>query len=508
MSVITLVMTLNPEQEEVITNLATVYSRLTHTFDPDEVPISQYFTANQNHVIEYGKMLDEIRGMLLTDSALSGINEHDRLEAFHKEVDDIVIKAHMNEKANPKPWTFKFFKAWWALQKLGKDVPLEHQARVSVCEELENSRQVSPERINKALDEVRTSYISVFKKKRDEYLPNEFVEIGENVNGPKPKLFTTHHIIPSVDLRNFFSKYFENRKELGMQLVRRGIYDWYMIEEHNKRKSIIFNYRNLFLQQTKPGTPGYTKLENNEEYKKFIDRICIVPLGLSFRGPRFRIDDPDKEFETTCEIIVGEEYKTKLMVLHKEILDFKEYCQPSGRTKKNYVPPTAIEKDIKGTKIYNRIFSIYLDGGKIFYHYNPNHWIHIENDIWKMGINENKWFFINGEWTIKSLAQQRDAVLQNLNIDNVDLVMLPYGLLPDVGSSVYDTLRYELKRRRRHHVSNITADFDDSSIEESCKLTTSTPPPEKHERSFLCVKHPWFGLLPPIFLYCRFAGYY
>jgi hypothetical protein len=495
-------MTLNPEQKKVITNLATVYSRLTQTFDPDEVPISQYFTTeNQNYVIEYGKMLEEIRGMLLTESALSGINEHDRLEAFHKEVDDIVIKARMNEKNNLKPWTFKFFKAWWTLQKLGKDTPLEHTARVSICEELENSKQISPERINKALDEVRASYISVFKKKRDEYLPKEFIKLGENVNGQKPKSFTTHHIIPSVDLRNFFGKYFENRKELGMQLVRKGVYDWYMIEEHNKRKSMIFNYRNLFLQQTNPETPRYTKLENNEEYKKFIDRICIVPLGLSFRGPTFRSDDPDKKFETTCEIIVGEEYKTKLMVLHKEILDFIEYCQPSGRTKKKYVPPTVIEKDIMGTKIYNRIFSIHLDGGKMFYHYNPNNWIHVENDIWKMGVNENRWFFINGEWTIKLLAQQRDT--ENLNIDFV-----PYALLPNLGSPVYDALRYDLKRRRRHHLSNITnIDFKDSSIEEFCKLTTATEksPPE---RSFWCVKHPWFGLLPPIFLYCRLSGYY
>ncbi|MGL5962691.1 MAG: hypothetical protein ACRCZ0_12185 [Cetobacterium sp.] len=150
-------------------------------------------------------------------------------------------------------------------------------------------------------------------------------------------------------------------------MVNKGIYDWYMVDEHNDRKGMIMNYKNIFsLVENDPRK--LPNLQKDDGYKKFISKIATTPLGLSFRGPigTERFQDPKAQFEHKCKIIVGKEYFEKVKKLYEEIQEF------NNENKNNLTPQ---EIDEKASKIYDRIFTIHLDGGKEFFHYNPNHWI-------------------------------------------------------------------------------------------------------------------------------------
>ena len=531
---------LTSEQQTHITFYATAHARLTHTFDPAEVNLERYFETNKEQIEEYSNILNEIYSKISHNTVFEGINQHDRFDIFYKEVDDIVNKEFKNNKGRGKPWTFILFKAWWLFAKLkfGKSVPNDHVLRDILCREHTNSNQMPEDKIKEALKKVQTLDV---KNKRNEYLPEEYVKLNQKVDGPRPKEYATHHIIPAADLKKFFEIYYANRKMLGSELVKKGIYDWYMIEEHNKRKGMIMNYRNVFLQQINPETPTYTKLEIDEEFKKFINRIHMTPLGLSFRGPSTveREIDPGHDFEKDCEIIIGKEYFQKVKKLYEEIQEFNDRCKPKQRSKK-YVAPTSAEIEERGTKIYNRIFSIYLDGGKEFFHYNPNHWIWLE-DIkkWKIGLNPSQWVLtkadssVNAEWMLKHFVQVEDArniytrVVGGLNpgpsysIINPDptggalqahaaLASLMSGLriqeeahvaFNEDASKSQGPSGGEL-RKKRTTISNIVNNLTD--VEGICRkedFTTTVKP-----NGFWC--SPFYLRINPMnYIYCKFSGH-
>jgi hypothetical protein len=405
------------------------------------------------------------------------------------------------------------------------------------------------DKIKEALKKVQT--LSAVKNKRDGYLPEEYVKLNQKVDGPHPKKFVTHHIIPAADLKKFFEIYYANRKMLGSELIKKGIYDWYMIEEHNKRKGMIMNYRNVFLQQINPETPTYTKLEIDEEFKKFINRIHMTPLGLSFRGPSTieREIDPGHDFEKDCEIIIGKEYFQKVKKLYEEIQEFNDRCKPKQRSNK-YVAPISAEIEERGTKIYNRIFSIYLDGGKEFFHYNPNHWIWLDDlKKWKIGLNPSQWVLTkadspNSEWMLKHLVQVEDArniytrVVGGISpgpsysIINPDaaLASLMSGLriqeethvaFNEGASNSQKLSGGELRKKRT--ISNIVNNLAD--VEEICRkddtlraapfgrITTTTvkpapkaPATQSVANGFWC--SPFYLRLNPMnYIYCKFSGH-
>jgi hypothetical protein len=551
---------LTSEQQTHITFYATAHARLTHTFDPAEVHLEQYFETNKEQIEEYSNILNEIYSKISHNTVFEKISQHDRFEIFYKEVDDIVNKEFKNNKGQGKPWTFTLFKAWWVFAKLkfGKSVPNDHVLRDILCREHTNSNQMPEDKIKEALKKVQT--LSAVKNKRDGYLPEDFVKLNQKVDGPHPKKFVTHHIIPAADLKKFFEIYYANRKMLGSELIKKGIYDWYMIEEHNKRKGMIMNYRNVFLQQINPETPTYTKLEIDEEFKKFINRIHMTPLGLSFRGPSTieREIDPGHDFEKDCEIIIGKEYFQKVKKLYEEIQQFNDRCKPKQRSNK-YVAPTSAEIEERGTKIYNRIFSIYLDGGKEFFHYNPNHWIWLDDlKKWKIGLNSSQWVLtkadsaqraapggsVNAEWMLKHLVQVEDArniytrVVGGISpgpsysIINPDaaLASLMSGLriqeethvaFNEGASNSQKPSGGELRKKRTPSgpgpqglISNIVNNLAD--VEEICRkddITTTTVKPAPSAQATQSVANgfwcsPFYLRLNPMnYIYCKISGH-
>jgi hypothetical protein len=545
---------LTSEQQQFITYYADAYARLTCTFDPAEVPLEQYFETNRKEIEEYTNIKNSIHEKLRFNSKLP-YSEHDTFKIFDTEVKKIVAKEFKN---NPtaKPQTFKLFKTWWAIRlingperDLGKNIPDDHVLRGVYCLEFQNNNQIPEKQIKEALTIVRSSYFKKdLKNKRDgEYLPDKYVQYGEAVErngGKRPTTYATHHIIPAANLITFFNIYYKNKRLLGNELVNKGIYDWYMVDEHNDRKSMIMNYKNLFsLVQDNPA--GLPNLQKDDAYKKFISKIAITPLGLSFRGPIGikRFQDPGSKFEDKCEIIVGKEYFKKVKKLYEQIQEFNN---------ENKVNLTPEEIDEKASKIYDRIFNIHLDGGKEFFHYNPNHWIWVENKQksgWDIGLNPSQWVLIksnslvNAEWRLKQFAQVSYCEAAEAEISNVanmyvmargrqnvdpsqepDVVIVPLDANragpsrqnvdpmgvqdPDVAfAGLVDRLtlrdRYNVhgSEFRKKRTSNFIESFTES-LEAMCSKETTTT---EKSKEFWC--SPFYLRINPMnYIYCKLTG--
>lgn len=543
---------LTSEQQQFITYYADAYARLTYTFDPAEVPLEQYFETNRKEIEEYTNIKNSIHEKLRFNSKLP-YSEHDKFKIFETEVKKIIAKEFKNNPA-AKPQTFKLFKTWWAIKlmngpkgDLGKNIPDNHVLRDIYCRELQNNKQIPEEQIKEALTIVRTSYSKKdLKNKRDgEYLPDKYVQYGEKVverNGCKsPTTYATHHIIPAANLITFFNIYYKNKRLLSNELVNKGIYDWYMVDEHNDRKGMIMNYKNLFsIVQDNPA--GLPNLQKDDAYKKFISKIAITPLGLSFRGPigTERFKDPKSNFEHKCEIIVGKEYFEKVKKLYEQIQEF------NNENKNNLTPQ---EIDEKASKIYNRIFTIYLDGGKEFFHYNPNHWIWLaDRKEWDIGLNPSQWILtksdnlVNAEWRLKQFAQvsyreAAEAEISNIanmyarargrqNIDKPNVVIVPLDANragpsrqnfdptevqdPDIAfAELVDRLniqdRYNVhgSEFRKKRTSNFIESFTESLDAMCPKETTTTEKPT----GFWCSSF-YLRLNPMMYLPCRLSGHH
>lgn len=491
---------ISSEQHQFINYYANIYARLTYTFDPAEVPLEQYYNNNLKELQDYATIMKEIRREIDVAPGLSNFDEAKRFKIFFKEVDQIVQNEFKNNKHFQKPWTFKFFKAWYTLKRVSDShfkIPENHPDKNAFCKELKISKQISEIQLKEALNTVKISYPSIvdIRKGRDDYLPNEFLKIGEqkpaNVNN-WPEKFSTHHIIPASRLKDFFDIYFTNRQLLSDELHEKGFFDWYMIEEHNKRKLMIITYRDLFLQQTDPSTPGFTQLERDKEFKQFINRLHTTPIGLAFRGPSARSDDPNKKFEEKCEIIVGSAYFAKLKQLDEDIKNYIEKCEPKQRKGKKYIPLTPLEKVNIGDHLYNHMMSIYIEGGQILFHYNPNYWIFntLQNN-WEIGVNPNNWRFNNGEWLIKNFIQE-DAfagLLDGLNIDDR-----------------YSYTRNEFRKKRNNSpfLNYSISDYEDIYNEKLCMEIPTTTTIKSN--GFWCSSF-YLRINPMQYFYCKLTGH-
>ena len=533
---------LTSEQQQFITYYADAYARLTCTFDPAEVPLEQYFETNKKEIEEYTEIKNSIHEKLRSVLLLHNydhISEHDKFKIFETEVKKIIDKEFKN-KPTVKPQTFKLFKTWWALKlmngperDLGKNIPNDHVLRDIYCREFQNNKQIPEEQIKEALTIVRSSYPTVLKKKRDKYLPEQYYKYGETViggnDGRSPTKFVTHHIIPAADLVHFFDIYYENKRLLGNELVNKGIYDWYMVGEHNDRKGMIMNYKNIY-SLAKESLPN---LQKDDTYKQLIRKIAMTPLGLAFRGPAERFEDPKAKIEDKCAIIVGKDYFEKVKKLYEQIQEF------NNENKDNLTPE---EIDEKASKIYNRIFNIHLDGGKEFFHYNPNHWIWLEKQKkWDIGLNPSQWVLtksdslINAEWRLKQFVQvsYREAAAaeisnvaslyamargrQHATLQEPDVVIVPLAGPsrqnvedPDVAFAglvnrlnIQDRYNVHGSEFRKKRTSNFIDSFTESLDAMCPKETTTTENPI----GFWCSSF-YLRLNPMMYLPCRLSGHH
>jgi hypothetical protein len=118
------------------------------------------------------------------------------------------------------------------------------------------------------------------------------------------------------------------------------------------------------------------QLQEDSGYSEFMDMMLSLPAGLSFRGPEsnIRSDDPGKDFEENCVIILGQEYFNKVKALDEHIDAFN----------KKFDEKKLLQYDEEAARIYNRITMIHLEkGAQIIFEFNPAHWIQ-ENGKWKI----------------------------------------------------------------------------------------------------------------------------
>lgn len=486
---------LTPSQLDAITKLATYYAELTTTFDPQEVPLDHFYETNEDDIIAYNNIATEIRNMLYIDPEFKDLSEIDKYEAFFDIVD---YQTNLIIKSNRKPRTFKSFKLWW---ELTKTKPTEDLKEI-YCNEVERSHKISEKDITSALAQIE--YLK-FDKDRSLYLPNKSLIKDNNINDINIPL-SEHHIIPVSVLKKFFDIYYSIKKQLGIELTTKNKYNWYFIEEHNKRKDMIINYKKLFSINEKE-LPNFTRLENKKEYKKFINRVSTSPLGFTFRGPQLRSDDPSKlnpnknkvddNFEYGCASIIGQKYFDKMKKLYEEIRNFN----------KDQSTLNLQEKDREGTRLYNKIFNIHLESDQLVYFYNPNFWVQddenkpLNETTWHIGQNSQQWVYNApiGEWRLKSMSQMEDVFDQ-------------FQLLQQIHINPFSIAESNKILRRKRDITDFNTSYSIACSNITISSTTSVPSTttkKPYRRPYVCrPENVWLMLLPPIHVYCRLGGYY
>jgi len=322
---------INDKEKTAIQYLARIYAMLMNTFDPREV--SEDFLIleqNQQEINDFSSVAIYLITRLETDDEISRVPKYLRLEIFWGEVSSYNQHLHFDNK----PMTFRLFKQMFhsVIQK-GLIRPNEEY-----CIESDRQDLITEQQIREAIDRIDINDIDRTNTKLNKALPNELFNHTDY-----DKSLTIHHIIS----RKVYSK-FRIYSDAILANYRRELtqskkYDYFKIRDHNRRKLIYPNIKQIFEKlNTKP---DYTHFEEDRYFKDFMRRIELIPSGLVFLGPSSeeRSDDPahfnnkqkkkeyidrygvfDLDFDHACKSIVGPDYYNRLIRLYEKIKKYIE----------------------------------------------------------------------------------------------------------------------------------------------------------------------------------------
>jgi hypothetical protein len=353
---------INDKEKTAIQYLARIYAMLMNTFDPREV--SEDFLIleqNQQEINDFSSVAIYLITRLETDDEISRVPKYLRLETFWSEVSNYNSHLHFDNK----PMTFKLFKQMFhsVIQK-GLIRPNEEY-----CVESDRQGLITEEQIREAIDRIDINDIDRTNTDLDKCLPNELFKHSDYYANKKS--LTIHHTIS----RRIYSK-FKLYSDAILANYRRELtqskkYDYFKIRDHNRRKLIYPNIKQIFEKlNTKP---SYTHFERDDEFKNFMRRIELIPNGLVFLGPSERSDDPahfdekeqiakyierygvfDDDFDHACKSIVGPDYYDILIRLYEKI---KKYI--SNANERTLDRTFEINDEIDNIHFYREDDSIY-----------------------------------------------------------------------------------------------------------------------------------------------------
>lgn len=467
------------------------------SFDPLEISslsFDKYYETHSNEVDQFARIVKEIRDDLLTADLLSNLSESEKNDIFSNKVSQYNIDKM---KSDTKPNTFEVIKLWYYHNKTPKQDDVS-----KFCTAFEQNKEITEDSITGALSRFNNKH--EFNSNRDPY----FVELNNEERKQylkdkkdEPKL-SIHHIIPLNKLKKFFKNYYEIQEQKEEELMTTHTYNWYKLMSQTERKLLLnalkhqhidyHDYLKELIDKDSNGDGPSTseqktlnqvlnpshQLQEDSGYSEFIDMMLSLPAGLSFRGPNIRSDDPGKDFEENCVIILGQDYFNKVKILNEQIDDFN----------KKFDTQNLLQYDEKAARIYNRILMIHLEkGSQIIFEFNPAHWIQ-ENGKWRIKTIDEWSALRAGEFLQKQIAQQQDLDRRTR------VISISGGLLS--GDFVY----YKTNRRRRNTMKNYSLEL----LKNKCNEHNETPKlPERH----FCYSKPYYMLLPPVYVYCRLYYY-
>jgi hypothetical protein len=361
-----------------------------------------------------------------------------------------------------------------------------------------------------------------------------FDDIKEELKGiddgiPKPRQWTVHHMIPSSTILDFYRTYFKLMSQKSDEYLVNGKFDWPKIIELNMYRSSLLSAKKVWTMSSKiPTLPVYGN-EKGRFQLSFVSAWYRWPAGLLFYGPasKLRKDDPDSGFEETVKHVVGTKYAKIVEELYDELRDFiKDY--DTHKNTNTY--------EVRAEELYKRMLTVHqhYDGAidqpsVVIFPYNSKSWEN-DNGMWKInkGFNADSWvystklkmwmdlgdqssdvedieyFQTKMEWREKYLAQTDDYFLHNIEFQETNFNLLPAAavVLLNVAKTRDPT---DLRKKREASYTNIGEVLSECPKGKEVVSSTNQKP---YEPSFWCMKHPWLGLNPTVFLYCKIAGYY
>jgi hypothetical protein len=360
-------------------------------------------------------------------------------------------------------------------------------------------------------------------------LKKELMGINDGVT--KPVHWTVHHMIPSSTILDFYRTYFKLMSQKSDEYLVKGKFDWPKIIELNMYRSSLISAKKVWTMSTKnPTLPVYVN-EKGRFQLSFVSAWYRWPAGLLFYGPAsdLRKDDPQSGFEKNLKHVVGTKYATIVEKLYHKLSDFiKDYD-----THKN-----TDAYEVRAEELYERMLTVHqhYDGAidqppVVIFPYNSKSWGN-DNNRWEINkeFNADSWIYSTKlktwidlgdqssdvedieyfktkmEWREKYLAQTDDYFLRNLEFSETNSNLLPVAavVLLNVAKTHDPT---DLRKKRESSYTNIAEVLSEcpKSKEMSNVVSTNQKP---YEPSFWCTKHPWLGLNPTVFLYCKIKGYY
>ena len=111
-------------QHKFIEQLGSLYGMLMTTFDPEEIPLLQYFETNEQELVNFATIEKQLKTALLFSNITSGLNKYNSVCLFNYYYH---VYFSMVVEINEKPITFTKFQNWFDLFKQGdidmKNIP-------------------------------------------------------------------------------------------------------------------------------------------------------------------------------------------------------------------------------------------------------------------------------------------------------------------------------------------------------------------------------------------------
>ena len=511
------------EQELRLDNIAWLHAQFSLTFDSSHLPLDEFYWTFEGH--QHFEQYQEVEDFF-DDRALKhhflGLEETEwTLELQHRieqHQASIVIEDNL-------PMTFKaFYTLFKAITKTDKQSTLDTFDRIHIYKSVWDS-MTSEQKTQFCRDDTENNIKDVLSKyqiyepfpnnakldklENKEKRPAGFVkDIYRGDKEPKPDKWTVHHIIPSLTLTTFFTRYFNMLVDKSKLMEQKKRFDWVKIADINAQKALMVKANKLWSIK-----PVATFPVNEGRQHDFVRAFYRFPPGLVFYGPgeSIRIGDPRSKLEKDSKHITGTFYFERVHELYNELERFNGDEKPDPK---------------EAMRLYNRIMTINKEYGLPIYMFpfNTDQWI-LSGSKWQINTNFNAdklvystklerwldmsetgsdvstveeyiikgdWLDARGEWSLKQYAQA--DYLRKLQAYSLARYGSPLGLnfefsvnpllgLPilgghaqgggEVGEASAHCLRQcdELRRKRRHHTLIEQIEYQCEATERTIKPT-------------------------------------
>ena len=460
---------LNHNYDLTINELVVKYMHLALTFDPEEIPLDNYLKTNLDMLEKYHQEIQNIRT---------------RIEQLNDKFKNIDVVRDFFERVNSKrylltkkPLPYKLLRERdeWE-EAVSRSTQSEVLPNDALCAEYLRYEKNTPEQIQQKIAEIVRLFTQTLKQLNERKNDKPFTkEVIVRCRGELPeKYYSVHHIISKNTIIKFLNLYNDLlvRYENGSSDISRYTY---RILDHNSRKVRMIDTRIEFGQGN--NNPNFTKMENEEIYRTFSNRRSIWPDGLVFFGPKLRNDDPRDGFEVNCEVVVGREVFLRAQQLYNDITQFIN------------TPPSLHTPD-QAFVLHERLYGFRRLNEPTEYPYVRNNWNHDST--------------LSHPWSLRHVEEEEEPTIVQLPSSSND------DQRPCCSKDAY---KYDNNHSR--YMRSIEADlnhFNLTTIDHLCKshvTTTEKPLSPYRNRPYVCrPENMYWMLFPPVFYYCRLAGYY